>query len=403
MDNFIVPPGITTHKIVHEILGGNWLEQQVEAIRIATRKKASLHPARMSPAFGWGGHPLISEAKKGTSDPRMPLIDSLEMDLMDLAGTKLPSNLGERLKNDHDCSKVAYELRIAAGFCRLGHPIIWISPSNQPRPEFTVFLPDSSLLSVECKKRDKSDGYEQDGAKFWKHLQYGLRVKMEKTSLNYWVKVTGRDFHLEDIDTLVSEIISSLQSNEYGQFESKTEHYHVDYTKLADLGKNISMNIVNMFPRGVFGINMGKQKRNQIMVGPVTDPKLLRLEVIDDPEHRVKGILRNLKIAARQVIKGIPNLVYLDINIPDYNKEQEEFGNFVEAVKLELAQKHRQISAVVLTNIYPSLSLNEYLGWRIRTVLIEHLNPLAKLPRGLKFPGDDIGTQWLPGKPSVRV
>lgn len=403
MDNFIVSPVITTHERAHEALGENWLEQQVEAIRIATRGKVSLHPARMSPAFGWVTHPLVSEAKKGTSDPRIPLIDSLEMDLINLEGIEMPSNLRERLKDDHDYSKVAYELRIAAGFCRLGYRIEWIPSSNRPRPEFTVFLSKSNLLSVECKKRDASDGYEQDAAKFWKHLQYGLRVKMEETALNYWVKVTGRDFHLEDINTLVSEIICVLQSNEHGQFRSKTGDYHIDYTKLADLGKSISMDIVNMFPRGVFGINTGKQKRSQIMVGPLENPKLLRLDVIDDPEHRARGILRNLKTAARQVIKGIPNLVYLDVNIPEYEKEQKEFGNFLEAVKQELTKRHRQISAVVVTNIYPALTLNEYLGWRVRTKLIRHPNPLEGFPDGLVFPGDDLGTQWLPGKPSVRV
>lgn len=403
MDNFIVPPITTTHERVHEILGKDWLQEQVEAIRNATKKKASLHPARMSPAFGWITHPLVSEARKGISEPGTPLLDSLETDLIDLENMELPSNLGERLKSDHDCIKVAYELRIAAGFCRLGYPIEWIPPSTQPRPEFFVFLKDSSSLSVECKKRDKYDGYEEDGARFWRHLQYSLRIKMEEASLNYWVKVTGRSFHLQDIDALVSEIISELQSKEQGQCESKVGHYRIEYTKLADPDKAISMYVVNMFPRGVFGINMGKQKRNQIMKGPLTNPKLLRLEVIDDPEHRVKGLLRNLDTAAHQVIEGIPNLVYIDTNIPYYEKEQQEFGNFIDAIKSELAHRHRQISAVIVTNIYPALTLDEYLGWRVRTELIEHPDPLVKLPQGLLFPGDAIGTQWLPGEPSVRV
>lgn len=403
MDNFIVPPITTTHERVHKILGKNWLQEQVKAIRNATRKKTSLHPARMSPAFGWVTHPLVSEAIKGISEPRTPLTDSLETDLIDLESTELPSNLGERLKSDHDCIKVAYELRIAAGFRRLGYPVEWIPPSTQPRPEFIVFVKDSSSISVECKKRDKYDGYEEDGARFWRHLQYSLTIKLEEASLNYWVKVTGRIFHLQDIDTLVSEIISELQSKEQGQFESKAGHYRIEYTKLADPDKSISMDIVNMFPRGVFGINMGKQKRNQIMKGPVINPKLLRLEVVDDPEHRVKGILRNLDTAAHQVIRGIPNLVYIDTNIPEYEKEQQEFGNFVEAIKSEVVHRHRQISAVIVTNIYPALTLDEYLGWRVRTELIEHPDPLVKLPQDILFPGDALGTQWLPGESSVKV
>lgn len=403
MNAFIVPQPIMEHDRVNEILGADWLTQQVEAARNAIKKKVVLHPARMSPAFGWVNHPLVSEAKDGAPESRTPSLDSLEMDLADLGDIKLPSNISDRLKDDHDCSKVAYELRIAAGFARLGYQVTWLTLHNQPHPEFTVSSNDSNLMSVECKKRDESDGYEQDGAVFWKYIQYSLRVKMKNASLNYWVKITGRDFNLEDIDSLVTEIISVIQANEHGQFDSNTGRYHIEYTKLADVGESIPMEVVNMFPRGVFGINAGTQKPDQKIFGPLKNPKLLRLEVIDDLEHRVKGILRNLKTAAHQVIKGLPNLVYLDVNIPEYEKEVEEFGNYLEAARVELAQRHRQISAVVITNIYPALTRNNYLGLRIRTELIEHPNPLVKLPKGLVFPGDDFGTQWLPGIPSVQV
>lgn len=403
MNHFVVSPVIKSHKRLYGIIGEDWIPTQVESVRSALKQKASLHPSRMTPAFGWGTHPLVSEAKDGTIPRNTTLMDSLEIDLCDLATTKLPCNLSERLKSDHDCRKVAYELRIAAGFCRLGYRIAWIPPSSQRQPEFTVDLSESNRLSVECKKRDSLDGYEQEGGRFWKHLQFTLTKKMQELSLNYWVKITGREFNLNDIDSLISEIISALQSNEYGQFNSTMGNYIIDYTKLANPGKSITMDIVNMFPRGGRGINIGKQNPNQIMKGPLTDPILLRLEIIDDLEHRTKGIVRNLKIAAHQVIKGFPNLVYLDVNIPDYQTEQSEFGVFVAAVKSELSQRHRQISAVVVTNIYPSLSLDECLGWRVRTELIEHPNPIVKLPRGFKFPGDNYDTQWLPGNPSVRV
>lgn len=403
MDNFIVPPITTTHERVHKTLGKNWLREQVEAIRNMPKKeKTPLHPARMSPTYGWVTHPLILEAKQGT-EYGTPLLDNLEIDLTALENTELPASIGERLRSDHDCSKTAFELRIAAGFCRLGYQVKWVPPSPQPQPEFLVLLKDSSSLSVECKKRDEYDGYQEDGSRFWTHFQYSLRNKMKRASLNYWVKVTGRSFHLQDIEALVAEIVSELQSHEQGQFESKAGHYRIEYTKLADPGKAISMSVVNMFPQGVFGMNMGKQKRDQEMGSILTDPKLLRLEVVDDPEHRVKGILRNLDTAAHQVIGGIPNLVYIDINIPKYKEEQQEFDNFTEAIKSELVHRHRQISAVVVTNIYLALTYNEYLGWRIRTELIEHPNPLVQLPQGLLFPGDTIGTQWFPGKPSVRV
>lgn len=72
-------------------------------------------------------------------------------------------------------------------------------------------------------------------------------------------------------------------------------------------------------------------------------------------------------------------------SLRQWEKSSEEFQNFVEAVRSELAQRHKQISAVVITNIYPSLSLDEYLGWRIRTELIEQPKPLMRLPKGASF------------------
>ena len=90
MDEFIVPPITATHERVHGIRGKKWLQAQVEVIRNAPKKKASLHPAKMSPAFGWITHPLVSETKKGASQLGTPLLDSLETDLIALESTQLP-------------------------------------------------------------------------------------------------------------------------------------------------------------------------------------------------------------------------------------------------------------------------------------------------------------------------
>ena len=51
----------------------------------------------------------------------------------------------------------------------------------------------------------------------------------------------------------------------------------------------------------------------------------------------------------------------------------------------------------VLTDIYPSRSLDEAYGWRVRTELIAQPKPTVGLPDGLKFPGDLVDTLWLSG------
>ena len=133
------------------------------------------------------------------------------------------------------------------------------------------------------------------------------------------------------------------------------------------------------------------------MSGPATDPKLLRLEFIDDQGQRIKGLLRNLNDASKQVIKGIPNLIYIDVNISDWEQEQAEFENMKQAILGELNIRHRHVSAVVLTDIYPTISADDNYGWRVRTELIAQPKPTAELPDKLRFPGDATDSHWLSG------
>ena len=398
MDGYLIPPIPLNHNKTDEILGRNWLSDQVDAALKATEQKQPLHPATMSLAYGWISHPLISELKQQRlNGERTLILDKIEQDLSALTATKLPPDLGKRLRDSHDCSKAAYELSIAAGFSRLGYPLIWCPQIDEPHPEFLVTTGTSGLLAVECKKRDASDGYEEEAGRFWHHFQYPLRKKMKAESLNYWVKVSGREFLLKDIDHLTDEIITAIKAEKNGQFDSDTGRYHIEYTWLVEPDGSIPMEVVNMFPRGVYGINVMTQNKSQIMSGPATDPKLLRLEFIDDPKQRIKGLLRNLNNASKQVIKGILNLIYIDVNISDWEKEQAEFENMKQAVLAELGIRHRHVSAVVLTDVYPSISVDGSYGWRVRTELIAQPKPIVGLPDSLRFPGDLADSHWLSG------
>jgi len=404
MNGFLIPPISPDHDKTDEILGHNWLSEQVDAALEARKKKQSLHPSTMTPSYGWINHPLVSELMQNRlNGDRTLTLDKLEQDISTLTATKLPSDLGKRLRDSHDCSKAAYELSIAAGFRRLGYPLVWCPSIEAPHSEFFVIAGTIALLAVECKKRDAGDGYEKEAGRFWKHLQHPLGKKMQAESLNYWVKVSGREFLLKDIEHLTYEIITVIKANKNGQFDSDTGRYHIEYTWLVEPGGSIPMEVINMFPRGVYGINIMKQQRNQIMSGPATDPKLIRLEFIDDPRQRIRGLLRNLNYASKQVIKGIVNLIYIDVNISKWEQEQSEFEDMKRAILAELNIRHRQVSAVVLTDVYPSISVDESYGWRVRTELIAQPKPIVRLPESLRFPGDLVNSHWLSGDMYVPV
>lgn len=374
-------------------------------------RKQTMHPSSLGDVFGKLDHPIIKEAYDLEGDlttedafdtHSRPLLDSLEIDLGGLADITGPSNLQRRLRDERGFDKMAFELKIAAGFCRLGYLLMWLPNMRLPHPEFLATTDWTEIVTVECKKRDARDGYEREGANFWKHVQYQLIKEMEKASLNYWIKVTGREFVLADVQPLALEIVSKMRASDHGQFDSVGGRYHVDYLKLVEPGESIPMEYVNMFPRGHFGVNAGTQTADQLRKAPLkgllSNPKLLRLAVIDDPQHRVKGIIRNLKDAARQVPQGLLNIVFLDVNIADYDQEQAEFNNMVEAVRQELHTRHAQVSAVVLTNMYLSQSLNGVVGWRVRTEFVQHPNPIIIVPARLRFPGDPRGSLWIPGE-----
>lgn len=405
MNAFVVFPTMETHPRANDVIGKRWLRQRVEAAINAMKGKQNLSPSTIGQTFGRLEHQLISETYRVVNGDRRatqniistPLLDSLEIDLNDLADVPKPNDLRNRLRDGHDFEKVAYELRIAAGFRRLGHWPCWVPPMHQPHPEFLVLSTKSQIISVECKKRDARDGYQNEGKRFWEHFQYQLRHSMAADSLNYWVKISGREFRIADVDGLVREIVPQIKTEIQGQFYSGNGRYQIEYMKLTEPGESIPMEIVNLFPKEHFGINGGTQRANQIMIGPLQDPKLLRLEILDDPAHRIKGLLRNLKSAARQIPSGLQNLVYIDINIDDYEQEQVEFDEMAEAIQKQLYEAHKKVSAVVLTNIYPALSLDEKLGWRVRTMLIRHSKPSVKLSNSLSFPGDEVGSHWLRG------
>jgi hypothetical protein len=369
-----------------------------------------LHPSNLAQSSGRLSHPLVSEAynkeqghDRGAIDgPQTPLLDLLESCLETLEDN-VPRNLRERLRDDHDVEKVIYELMIAAGFQRLGHVLKWNTSTHAKQSEFIVHTSRSKAISIECKKRDPKDGYEKKASAFWHQLQHDMIKLMNEERLNYWVKISGRDFDTRDIKTLSSLVVSEMRNNENGRTEDVLGRYGVEFLRLVEDGGSITAEVRDLFPRKLFGLNVGSYPRDQVkegthpqdMPGPITNPKILRMEITDDPLHRLKGITRNLKDASKQLIEGQPNLVYLDVSFDSYEAELDEFDSILSAVSDTLARRHKQISVVVLTAIYPSLSLDGVVVWRIRMDNILNTKASNPVPKEFKFLGGDE-VDWLP-------
>lgn len=404
MKAFVIVPEITAFPMLKQVLGDRWLDQKVDAAIKAFSGKAGLSPSMQGQTLGRLSHPLVSEfyhVAIGADRDRLfgsptPLADSVESALNELHKTNLTSDIGPRLKDSDGFLKVAYELEIAAGFKRLGHQISWSKPGPKMRPEFFLTSRQGSV-SIECKKRNRWDGVNREGDRFWKQFQDALVQAMNQERLNFWIRLSGRRFQPSDADLVVAEVIDEIKTNENGRLEILDGRYVAEFQKLTDVGGSISREVVDLFPRGSYGVNSGKSPRNNPTGGPMRDPKLIRMIMEDEPDQRVRALVRNLKDASKQVADGLASLVYLDVNIPTYVQEQQEFEDFVRAVSNEMHGAHKSISAAILTNNYPALSVDGHMGWRIRSTYVAHESPGVVLPDDLVFPGDANGSQWLAG------
>lgn len=411
MKSLVFLPTISEHPHVQSVLGNRWLERQVAAAGEAMRRRSNLSPSMMGMTTAKLAHPLVSElyeaAKPDSSAANLtPLLDLLELDLSTL-GQSLPGGLQDRLRLDEESSKAMYELHIGAGLARLDHDLSWLPDKGQKRPELIVNHHSEDALSVECKKRDPQDGYEQSADQFWKHFYYDMQKRMDDDRLNYWVKVTAQEFRLGDVDRIVKEAASAMRSNPAGSTAVPDNRYQIDYLRLADPGGSIPSGILSLFPRGIYGANGGRGPRNQMRVprflrdpffpDTITDPKALRLELIDDPTRRIRGILRNLKNASRQVRLGLSSIVYIDTNLGLPGRASDEFDEIAVAVGKDLQKAHTRVSAVILTDIRPSWSSDGRLGWWVQAKFIPQPRPQHPLPTEIRVPGDESGSRWFPG------
>jgi hypothetical protein len=300
-----------------------------------------------------------------------------------------------------------YELHVGAGFRRLGWPLEWLPDAGERRPEMIVAPKTAQAVSVECKKRDRSDGFEQDASQFWHSLQFKLRKTMQAATLNFAVRITAEQFRLGDVDGVVSDTVDTLKSREVGAMTTSTG-YRVEFTKLAESGESIPSDVFNLFPRGVYGVNLGQVYPQQVRVprfpgdpvseGMVVDPVVLRLELVDDRQRRVKGVLRILKSGAKQLLVGMPGVIYIDVSLGTLDRESVEFDSIAEAVRSRLEHTHTRVSAVVLTAIEPTRTMNGVPVWWIRTEVIEQPRPQHPLPGDIRLPGSVAGGQWIPGE-----
>jgi hypothetical protein len=407
---WMVLPSLKPHPIGSRVLGQDWLNGRLSAARASMQQRTNLSPSAQGMSLGRLDHPLIGELYEATNptgvlDGDTPLFDLLEVDLNTL-GDNLPDNARPRLRDAADCAKIMYEIHIGAALTRAGHSITWPHDTGKKRPDLILQNLSHQAISVECKKRDSRDGYEQAAHQFFKHFQFAMRQRMGKEKLHYWVKIEARDFRPGDVDRIAKEACTAMRSMDAGSIDLIDNRYTIEFLKLADAGASIPAELIRLFPNGDLGINMANGTPDQFLAagpnrpfarGEVSEPLLLRVHLIDDPSHKAAGVVRNLKSASKQVSLAGPSLVYIDANFSDFQAESDEFDILVDAIRRELERAHTRVSAVVLTSVYPARSQDGVLGWRIRAEFIEQERATYRLSDEIMIPGRPNTFEWVPG------
>lgn len=399
------------HPTVRSLVGTDWLERKVAAAGLAAQRQRGLSPSDQGATFARLANPLVGELHgastgRGAARGETPYLDMLEFNLRAL-GSSVPLHTQRRLRLDEDASKLMYELMVAAGFASSGHLLTWLPDRGSKRPEMLVGPEATPVLSVECKKRDAEDGYEKEASRFWAHFQHELLPAMGERHLNYAVRVSGPNFRMGDYRRCVQEALAAMEGSSSGRAELLSGRYQIEFARLAEEGGSIPSEVIDLFPRGVYGINAGEVPPDRLSLpripgdrfaeGAVLNPRVVRLALNDDPDRRVKGVLRNLKAAAQQVTRDLPGLAYIDVNLEDPDREEAEFEGIVAAVNAALRGAYTRLSGVVLTSIRPATTVDDQLCWWAHTEFITQERAVNPIPVGFRFPGDNGAHQWFPG------
>jgi hypothetical protein len=396
---FVRPGNRNEHPLVEKAIGKAWLDAEVRRAtsRIPPSRKtfSQWELSRIQRAIA---HPLISEIRQIFQDGQGYLFrhDLLENCLEQLFSALDFKSLRPRLRSAREYEKVEYELLVAAAYARYG---CQVTPNLTSKgADMEVRAGSDEPVWIECKRKDTRTASEAGMKSFREQIDGRLIDALSSSGLNYNVTfdVSGDPTHLRPEDLIANTV--SLCSRSDNTSENICDCVSVSVVKLADPGARIPADVLDLFrqsPAGMRKSSMGVEADQAFHVDPIQ----VQWNIPDDADGRRKGVLESLREAASQLPASGRGVIYIDINLKDYDQITDTFDDANQDIQSELSHHHGRVNCVVVTVVTPSRTMDGKSGWAFDALLVRQADPKRLLPAKLPILGatPNFERAWIVG------
>ena len=263
---------------------------------------------------------------------------------------------GKRLKDLEGFEKAIYEIRVAASLKRNGYRVCFLEERTGKTPDFIVEK-DGEKTYVECKQKDKKSERDQRNQTIWDTVLTSSLKCMDRSRKNYGIIVKSEvDLSNKNSSLLINRIRSLIGNSQSGTYREGDFEIIAKELQQFDKGSQgcFSVNLEDFGVKGDFPTELIQQsaivKYSQTSEAEYKNPRFMVFVSAVMPD-RIRSILDSLNHAYKQIPKGGPGIIYIEINTSLYRNPEEiaKAFQFVEKRingKLNLVKR---VNSVILT------------------------------------------------------
>lgn len=394
----VIPPTRSSHELVEGAIGRKWLRAQVRETMKPTPVGRGFTPSTIGLIDQALGHPLVSELYHIEIGRRQtPLrFDLMENCLSNLKDSLSPASLKSRLRDPSGYEKLEYELLAASGYRRYG---LRLTPNlARQGPDLVITSQSGDKVWVECKRKDSKTSLEDRMARYRHLVDQPLMDQMKEDGLYCHINFRLLDDPTEiDPQDLVRQVIELCRGRDLAS-ELLFDRIELSIVKLAE---DVPEDILNSFitERTIMRSSSVAVKDGELDPSVRSKPIQIQWIIPDDQAGKIRGIENSLREAASQIPQEGPSIVYIDINSHDYFEIHGLLPILSEHVESLLRRTFRRVNYVVLTAVWPALTLNGIEGWGLDLHVVEQPKPRSALPTGIPLLGvtPDFEQLWIHG------
>ncbi len=263
---------------------------------------------------------------------------------------------GERLKDPKDFEKAIYEIRVASSLKNAGYEVYFVKEGIKKTPDLLIER-NGEKVYIECKEKDKKTHRDKRNENLWNEVLMSTLRFMDKMKKNYAIVVKAKsDLMKKDRDFLIESLQELIESSNSGVH--RMGKFEIMLEELAEMNKSLcgpfSMNLeefgVKMTEPTIHLYQHADVKFSKNMEVDHKNPRFMAFVSTLLPD-RIKGILRSVDRAYKQIPKKGPGIIYIEINTGLY-KGYQEINKDLEIIKNKMKGKlnlTKRVNAVVLT------------------------------------------------------